>query len=129
MSVWVHIIRWLGVLVKMIIWLGNPNTCDCECNMTFKIDKYLDIKKCLDKKPLFRKNVLGYGNGVLNTAETSLVDKKVMCEIINCLIHPISLIIICLLLLVVIFVSCFFHYIKYWSKQNHLLPFNSATLN
>ena len=81
--------------------------------MTFKIDKYLDIKKCLDKKPLFRKNVLEYGNGVLNTAETSLVDKKVMCEIINYLIHPISLIIICLLLLVVISVSCFFHYIKH----------------
>ena len=39
-------------------YMGNPNTCDCECIMTFKIDKYLDIEKCLCKNRLFGKTVL-----------------------------------------------------------------------
>ena len=39
---------------------------------------------------------------MLNTTETSFDDKKVTCEKNNCLIHTISLVILCSLLLVAI---------------------------
>ena len=45
---------------------------------------------------------------MLNTTETSFDDKKETREKNNCLVHTISLVIICLLLLVVICVSCIF---------------------
>ena len=54
--------------------------------------------------------------------------KKVGCAKRNCVIHNISLVIICLLLLVVICVTFYFYYAKYWTKQNYLLPFNDASI-
>ena len=52
------------------------------------------------------KLVVAYEDEILNTAENSLDDKKVTCEKSNCLIHKISLAIICFLLLLAICVSC-----------------------
>ena len=66
----------------------------------------------------------------LNTTETSLVDKKVTCEINHCVIYTISLLIIYCLLSVVISISCYYYYAKhrvkreysslYWYKINSL---------
>ena len=35
--------------------MWNPITCDCECNKTCKIDKYLDIENYSCEKRLFDK--------------------------------------------------------------------------
>ena len=43
----------------------------------------------------------------------------------NSLIHIISLVIKCLLLLVVICASCYFYHTNYQSKQKPLLPFHN----
>ena len=39
-------------------YMWNPSTCDCECNKTCKIEKYLDVKNCSCEKRLFDKLVL-----------------------------------------------------------------------
>ena len=77
-------------------YMWNPSTCDCECNKACKIDEYLNIKNCSCEKRLFGKLVLACEDEKLNTAETSFDDKKVTYEKSNCLIHSISLAIICL---------------------------------
>ena len=46
---------------------------------------------------------------MLITIETLLNDKEVACAKSNCIIHTILLVIICLFLLVVICVSCFYY--------------------
>ena len=38
--------------------MWNPNTCDCKCNKTCKIDEYLDIKNYPCEKHLIGKLVL-----------------------------------------------------------------------
>ena len=70
--------------------MGNTSTCDCRCDMTCKIDKYLDIKNCLCKKLLTGKLVLECEDEILNTTETVLKDKKVKCRKNNCRVHMIS---------------------------------------
>ena len=70
--------------------MWNSSTCDCECNKASEIGEYLEIKNCLWEKRLIRKLVLEKEDEILNTTETSLDDKKVTCEKINCLIHTIS---------------------------------------
>ena len=74
----------VGVSVKKNYWssckddyMWNPITCDCECNETFKIDEYLDIKNCSWKKRLIDKLVLEFEDEILNTNKTSPDDKKV----------------------------------------------------
>ena len=57
--------------------MWNPVTCHCECNKACKIDEYLDIKNYSSKNPLSSKLVLLCEDEILNTTETSLVDKKV----------------------------------------------------
>ena len=54
---------------------------------------------------------------MLNTTEILHNAKKLEFVKSSCLIHTISLIVICSLLLVVICVSCYFYYTKYRSKQ------------
>ena len=66
------------------------------------MDEYLDIKNCSCEKRLFGKLVIACE--ILNATKTSLVNKKGTPEKNNCLIYTISLIIVCLLVLVVIFV-------------------------
>ena len=76
---------------------------DFECNKACKIDKYLDIKKCLCEKRLIDKLVLVCEDEILNATEASLDDRKVTREKINCLIHTVSLVVICFLLSVFLF--------------------------
>ena len=76
-------------------YMCNPSTCDCECNKACKIGEYLNIKNCPCKKRFFGKLVIACKDEILNTTETSFVDKKVACQKNNCLIHTISLIISC----------------------------------
>ena len=105
MNIGVSVIKLDNNLVKIIIcWILS--TCDCKCNKNCKIDEYLDIKNCSCEKRLFGKLALACENEKLITTETSLNDRKVACEKSDCLIHTISLAITCLLLLVVIFISC-----------------------
>ena len=54
--------------------------------------------------------------------------KRVACAKSSLLIHTISLVITCLLLLAVICVSCYFYYTKYRPKQKHLLPFSNTII-
>ena len=89
---------------KGCVW--NPRTCDCKRIKICKINKYLDTKNCSCKKCLIVKLVLACENEILNTTETSHDDKKVTCEENICLIHTVSLVIICLLLLAVS-IGCF----------------------
>ena len=76
---------------------------DFECNKACKIDKYLDIKKCSCEKSLIDKLVEVCEDEILNATEASLDDRKVTREKINCLIHTVSLVVICFLLSVFLF--------------------------
>ena len=76
-------------------------------------------------KHLIDKLILECEDEILNTTETLHSDWKRACAKRNCLIHTISLVIICLLLLAFIFcVSGNFCYTEYRSKQNHLFSFH-----
>ena len=90
---------------KGYIW--NSSICDCKCNKACKIYEYLDIKNCSCEKRLIGKLVLECQDEMLNTTETSHDDKNVACSRNNCLFHTISLVLICLLLSVVICVTCY----------------------
>ena len=86
--------------------------CYRKCSEAFKTDKYLDIKSFSCKKCLFGKLVLACEDEIFNTTETSVDNKKSTYEKGNCLIHTISLIIICLLslflaCLLVVITSCY----------------------
>ena len=87
----------------------------CECNKACKGDEYLDIKNWSWEKCLIGKQVLEYGDEILNATETSLNDKKVAFE--KSLIYTILFVIICLLLLAATCFSCHFYYKNYRSKQ------------
>ena len=65
--------------------------------------------------------VIDCEDGVLKTTEALCDDKKVACEKIHCLFHTILLVNIWLLLLVVIFVSCYTYQKKtlLLNKNNH----------
>ena len=78
------------------------------------------------KKRLIGKLVIECEDEILNTTEAT--DKKVTFEKSNCFMHTFLLETICLLLLVVICVSCYFYYTKYRSKQKHLLPFHDTSI-
>ena len=79
--------------------MWNSSTCDWECYKTRKFYKYLDIKNCSWKKHLFSKLVS-------------------TCEKNNCFTHTILLVIICLSLLVVISISCYYYYTRHWIKKS-----------
>ena len=66
-----------GFVEIFLCFMWNPGRCDCLCNNSQKIDKYLDIKNCLCEKHLFGKLVLGCEDEILNATETALNDKKV----------------------------------------------------
>ena len=85
---------------------------------------------CSWEKPLIGRVVLAaYGNKILNTAKSSLDDKKVTCDINNCLIHTILLVIICLLIPVIVFISCFFYLQNIDQNKNNYYHFTKATIN
>ena len=54
---------------------------------------------------------------ILNTTETSTVDKEVTCEKNNFLICIDSLIIMCLLSLVIVSICCYYLYTEHWIKK------------
>ena len=93
--------------------MWNPGSCDCECNKACKIDECLDIINCSYEKHLIGKLVLACEGEILNTTETLLNDKKVAYSKSDCRFYTISLVIICVLLLVIICVSCYIYYTKY----------------
>ena len=100
----------------------NPSTYDCECDKARKISEYLDTKNCSCKKHLFGELVLACEDEMLNTIETTIVEKKVICEKNNCLIHTISLINICLFSLVCISISC-----HYYLRNKDVLSYQYKT--
>ena len=104
------------------------STLHCECNKVCESDEYLIIKNCSWAKPLIDKVLLTYGNEILNTAKASLDDKSVTCKISNCLIHTISLVIICLLILVAVFISCFFIIQNIDQNKNIYYHFTKPTI-
>ena len=60
--------------------MWNRNRCNCECNKACNSDDYLNIKNFSYKKHLFDKLVLGCEDEIVNTCETSIIDKKVTCK-------------------------------------------------
>ena len=64
------------------------------------------------------------GHEVRVVDETSLDDKKVTYGKNNCLIHTISLVIICLLL-TVMSISCYYYYTSDWILKGNVLYFIS----
>ena len=67
-----------GSCTKGYMW--NPSMCGCECNKASNIDEYLNTKNCSCKKYLIGKLVLECENEILDTTETSLDHKKVICK-------------------------------------------------
>ena len=66
-------------------YMWNPRTCNYEWIKACKIDEYLDTKNCLCKKRL-GKLLLACEDVIINTTETSIVNKKVTCKNSKCLI-------------------------------------------
>ena len=104
--------------------MWNPSICNCEYNKTWKKDEYFDIKNCSCEESLFLKLAVAYVNDILNTTETLLNDKKVIREKNSCLIHKVSLVIICLLLLIVISISYYYYYTRDWIKRLRFIVFH-----
>ena len=104
-------------------YMWNPSTCDCKCNEACKIDEYLDTKNCACKNCLIGKLVLGCKDEILNTIKTTPDDKKETCKKSNCLIRTISLVMICLLLLAVVFIGCYYYYSRDWIKKEYVLSY------
>ena len=77
----------------------------------------MDTKNCSCEKRLICKLVLACEDEMLNMTETSPDDKNVICKKSNCLIHTISLVIICLLLLPVVSVDCYYYYTRDYKKK------------
>ena len=99
-------------------YMWNHSSCDYECNKACKIDEYFDIKKCSCEKRLIGRLVLECQDEILNTTKTS-------CKKNNCLMHTISLLFICLLLLIVVFIGCYLYFTKHGLKQKHLLSYHN----
>ena len=102
--------------------MWNPSTCACECNDACKIDEYIHTKIVM-RKCLFGKLILAYANKILNTVETTLVDKKETCEKSYSLIYTILSVIILLFLLAVIFISCYNYCTKDWVRKENSLSY------
>ena len=109
--------------------MWDPSTCDGPCNEACKIDEYLKTvftyKNCSYEKPhvtSFGKATLAYQDEILNTTETLLVYKKVICVKNVCLIYTILLVVICILL-VVISISFYYDYTKHWTKKKCSLSY------
>ena len=66
----------IGVFEKRV-YPWNPITSCCECDKACKIGKYQESKNCSCKKRFFGKLVSAREDEMLNTTETSVVDKKV----------------------------------------------------
>ena len=60
-------------------YMRIPSTSDSECNEACKIGEHLDIKNCSCEKILFHKLVWTCEDDILNTTETSLHNKIVIC--------------------------------------------------
>ena len=103
-----------------------PSACDYECNKTYKIAEFLDIKNFSCKKSIFDKLVLTLlltcEDEILNTTETSL-DNEIAISENNCLI---SLVIVCTLLLTIFYIVCYYYYTRYSIKRYLLLSFNNT---
>ena len=97
-------------------YMKNTSTHDSECNKTCTIYEYLDIKNCSGKRRLVGKLVLACADEILNTTKTFLHNKIAVCET-KCLIHTIALVIKCLLLIAVNFISCYLYHKKHGSKK------------
>ena len=82
------------------------------------MDEYLDLKNCSCEKQLFGKLVIACEDDLLNTTKASLVDKKSNMHKNTGFIYTISLVIVCLFLLV-ISVSCYYHYTRDWIKKEY----------
>ena len=78
-------------------------------------------RNCFCKKCLIGILVLKCEDEIFNITQTSLNDNKVVCEKSNCLIHTISVVIICLLLLVIISISCYYCYTRDLMKKTMLI--------
>ena len=114
----------IEVLVKMLLKrYVNTSTYSCEFNKACKFDEHLNTKNCSCIKRLFGKLVFAYEDEILNATQTLLVDKKITCDKNNCLIHTVSLVIICLYLWVVISVSCYYYYTRLWIKKEYVLAY------
>ena len=61
-------------------YIWNSITWGCKCNKACRTDEYLNTNNCLCKKCLIDKIVLECQDEILNTTETSLDDKKVICK-------------------------------------------------
>ena len=107
------------------IW--NPAICECECDKSCDIGEYLDYENCKCRKKLIDKLVLEREDEIFNaiplnaTDTISITDKKGTCKN-NCLIYIVLLIIMCLILLAIVFIGCYYH-TRYWLKKECILPY------
>ena len=107
-----------GKCCNGFIW--NPSI--CECDKSCDVAEYLDYANSRCRKRL-NKLVLECEDEMLNTTDTiSIAGKKVKCKN-NCLIYItiIVLSIMCLILLAIVFISCYY-YTKYWVKKEYSMP-------
>ena len=99
------------------IW--NPSTCECECDKSCDVEKYLDYENCKCRKTLTDKLASECEDKILYATDTiSITNKKVTCKN-NCLIYIILLIIMCLILLTIVSISCYYC-TRYWLKKRIL---------
>ena len=94
----------------------------CECN-SCDVGEHLDCGNCKCRKRLNDKLVLECEDEILHKTDTiSITNKKVTCKH-NCFIYITLLIIMCLILLAIVSISCFYYYYtRYCLKKEYSMP-------
>ena len=104
----------------------NPSTCICENSRYLKsiVDTLVIVcDEIINSMDSVSTNVTKtIPTNAMSTASIYSDDKKVTCEKSNCLLHNNSSVPECLLLLVVISISYYYHCTRHWVKKEYTLP-------
>ena len=104
-------------------YIWNHIICECECDKSYDVGECLDYANYKCRKTLPDKLVLEWKDQILNTTDTiSIADQKVTFKN-NCLIHTILLSIMCLILLAIVSIGCYYYYTRYWLKKEYSMPY------
>ena len=113
----VGIVIYAGVNAKscLIKVIAIVNLCD--------VGEYLDYANCKCRKRLIDKLMLECKDEKLNTTVTiSIADKKVTCKN-NGLSYIISSTIMYLILLTIVFISCYCYYTRHWLRKEYSVSY------
>ena len=91
-------------------FIRNPSICECECDKSCDVGEYLDSANCKCRKILVDKLVQECSEDeILNAHPLNTTGTISNTDEYNCLIYINLMIIKCLILLAIAFISCYFY--------------------